>query len=92
MNYNVVAHHVRLSAGAGMGMKPSDYRTVPLAFDEHHRLHNIGEREYWRINGLDPFKLMADYLVLYCYQRDQMNGLIDSIGGFIDGQPNEPHS
>lgn len=39
--------HVRLGSGAGMGQKPSDWRTVPLCRDHHAEQHRIGERTFW---------------------------------------------
>jgi hypothetical protein len=49
-----VAHHIRLGTGGGMGLKPSDYCTVPLTNDEHLKLHTQGEAAYWQERGIDP--------------------------------------
>lgn len=40
--------HVRLGSGAGLGQKPSDFRTVSLCRDCHSRQHNIGEATFWQ--------------------------------------------
>lgn len=56
---DVVAHHVRMGAGAGMGQKPSDFRTVPLTDAQHRDLHDHGERGFWARAGIDPEKVMA---------------------------------
>jgi hypothetical protein len=39
--------HVRIGSGAGMGQKPSDWRTVSLCRDCHSGQHSIGERTFW---------------------------------------------
>ena len=54
------AHHVRLFGDGGCGLKPSDYRTVPLCAVQHDALHNMGEKTFWKANDID-----IDMLVLY---------------------------
>lgn len=61
-----VAHHVRMGGNGGMGVKPSDYRTVPLTDLEHRALHQMGEKEYWRRVGVDPDLVIISLLVAYC--------------------------
>lgn len=56
---DIVAHHVRCLGGGGVGLKPSDYLTVPLTAYEHVQLHNVGERSYWKAKGVDPGKMIA---------------------------------
>lgn len=46
-----------------MGLKPSDYRTVPLTPLEHHRLHAMGEVSYWEKVQIIPEIAMADMLI-----------------------------
>lgn len=41
------AAHVRLGMGGGIGLKPSDYRTVPLCRYCHAEQHAKGERTFW---------------------------------------------
>ncbi len=60
--YNVVAHHVRLNAGAGMGQKPDDYLTLPIHANKHYELHNTGEKSFWAKNKIDPFCSMLIYI------------------------------
>jgi hypothetical protein len=65
----VVAHHVRCFNGwAGMAIKPSDYRTLPIRADEHSRLHAQGEASYWLEAGIDAryeiSRRLRDYLLI----------------------------
>lgn len=72
---DVVAHHVRLGGGGGIGIKPSDYRTVPLHTEEHFHLHNKGEASYWKEKGIDPFKVMITQMIVYLsLQAPKHNG------------------
>jgi hypothetical protein len=48
-----------------MGIKPSDYRVVPLTHEEHMYLHQHGELEFWEDVGLDPRCIIAANLVVY---------------------------
>lgn len=50
-----VAAHVRMGGSGGVGLKPSDYRTVPLTDSEHRQQHQVGEKAFWRGCGVDPF-------------------------------------
>lgn len=50
---DVVAHHIRLGAGAGVGQKPSDYRTIPLTAEKHVELHNTGEKMWFLCHNID---------------------------------------
>lgn len=52
-DYEIVAHHVKIFKDGGMGIKPSDYRTVPLTPLEHQRLHAMGEHSYWAAKKID---------------------------------------
>lgn len=59
------AAHVRYLGACGTGMKPSDEFCVPLSFANHHAQHKHGnEREWWRIQGIDPAKLIAELVEL----------------------------
>jgi len=31
-----------------MGLKPSDYQTLPLHYEEHEKLHRMGERSFFQ--------------------------------------------
>jgi hypothetical protein len=48
-----------------MGIKPSDYRVVPLTHEEHMRLHQHGEDEFWDDAGIDPRCIIAANLIVY---------------------------
>lgn len=54
-----VAHHVRMGQGGGMGLKPTDYRSLPLTDAEHKKLHQHGEAYFWLGAGVDPWAAMA---------------------------------
>lgn len=45
----------------GMGQKPGDNWTVPLAHDVHMDQHASGERQWWLDHGIDPI-LVASLL------------------------------
>lgn len=71
--------HVRIGSGAGMGQKPSDYRTVSLCTPCHQRQHNIGEATFWR--GKDVEALVAAFIAasprkfeIAQAQREKSNG------------------
>ena len=68
---NVVTHHVRLYGWGGMGIKPSDYRVVPLTYGEHLRLHQHGEAAFWEEVGIDPRSVIAANMLVYL--RDVMH-------------------
>jgi hypothetical protein len=55
------AHHLRVSAERGVGMKATDRWTVPLTRDEHEDLHRFGSRrevEWFARHGIpEPFAL-----------------------------------
>lgn len=50
----VEACHVRMGHRGGMGLKPSDYATVPLHADLHREQHQHGEKAFWAKYGKDP--------------------------------------
>ena len=65
-NTSTEAAHVRYGSPqngkryVGKGEKPSDKWTVPLCGRHHAIQHQIGEREFWLIAGIDPVQLAAD--------------------------------
>ena len=62
------AHHITIAEPKAMGMKVSDYYTVPLCYTHHHQLHMTGEAKFWTKIGINP-KFYA--LLLYCiYNSD----------------------
>lgn len=61
--HGVVAHHLRGPGhGGGMGLKPSDYRTVPINQFLHEELHRTGERSFWQRHGICPELYVCDML------------------------------
>lgn len=80
-----------------MGLKPSDYRCVPLNQFYHQRLHSQGERSFWAEHGICPEVHMSDFLrewleVRYglhvppVYEYETAVELIASIEKFIVSQ------
>ncbi len=68
--FEVVAHHVRMKPhGGGVGLKPSDYRTVPLQTMRHLELHSMSDRVFWQKHGVDPNLVMARLLRQYLAVR-----------------------
>ncbi len=64
-NQFIVAHHVRCFGWGGVGIKPSDYRVVPLTHEEHADLHNYGEQEFWNDHDIDPRAHIAAQMMVY---------------------------
>lgn len=53
------AAHIRKFGDGGMGIKPSDDRTVPLCAFHHRIQHHIGEMKFW--GGADEIYRAIDY-------------------------------
>lgn len=68
-SHNVVAHHVRIGQSGGMGIKPSDYRCLPIDYQLHMILHNVGEKTFWKDHKIDPFKEIITQLFVYLSQE-----------------------
>jgi hypothetical protein len=49
----VVAHHLTFLGGQGRGTKECDSKTVSLCHSHHMNLHNIGEKSFWTMWGID---------------------------------------
>lgn len=52
----------------GMGQKPDDKWTVPLAHDVHMDQHASGERKWWADHGIDPLFVAA---LLWVHSGDE---------------------
>lgn len=61
----IVAAHIRMGGGAGMGMKPSDNRTIPLCHSCHSLQHQRGEMWFHGQYFQDACRLSADLYKLY---------------------------
>jgi len=72
---DMVAHHVRMGCTGGMGLKPSDYRTIPLTAYEHFKLHQGVEKEYYDKADLDVDMVMKELLEKYL--RDEKGIVIN---------------
>lgn len=46
-------HHGKKSGGGGMGLKPSDYQTVPLCTEHHGEFHQRGQIGHWDAKETD---------------------------------------
>lgn len=59
------AHHVRLGSNSGIGLKPSDYRALPLCSFCHDELHQHGEADFWTQHAIMPEAEIAKYMIMY---------------------------
>ncbi len=50
----IQAHHVRCIAPRSMGVRVSDYLTVPLCGEHHSVLHSLNEYRFWYNRHIDP--------------------------------------
>lgn len=66
---DMVAHHVRTDCRGGMGLKPSDFNTIPLTAFQHFLLHQGVEKEYYSRHHLDVGAVMRELLERYLYQK-----------------------
>jgi hypothetical protein len=78
----VVAHHVRCFGHGGTGLKPPDYLCVPLTGMEHHQLHQMGEKTYWGVRGVDPAAMVIMTMLVYLSQFSSKE-MIDDLGRII---------
>ena len=67
--YSVQAHHIRLGTDGGIGLKPSDYYTIPLCVTHHKEVHDKGEfstyNKYKRFfMNKEPKDFARDFLYL----------------------------
>lgn len=67
--YQIQAAHIRTGTGGGMGLKPCDSWCIPLSVDEHHKQHQIGERQYWG-DRLELVKTLAQFLWKHSGNRE----------------------
>lgn len=77
----IVAHHVRMGGNGGTGIKPSDYRCVPLSNDEHGDLHSKGERTFWEYYGVDPDEVQIYLMLKYIKDR---KAVLDALEDLIE--------
>jgi len=66
---DIHAHHIRQGTVAGTGIKPSDYRAVPLSPTSHFYLHQKGEKAFWEMNAIDPEILVMKFLTSFWLQN-----------------------
>jgi hypothetical protein len=59
----IEAAHVRTGTDGGTGLKPSDCWTVPLCSLHHAQQHQIGERSFEVLHGID-LRTIADLIWL----------------------------
>lgn len=70
---DVVAHHVRCLGGGGMGIKPSDYLCIPITSFFHAKLHQIGEKEFYRQHDIDIESALKMNLLIYLAGHRKVN-------------------
>jgi hypothetical protein len=85
----IVAHHVRVYGGGGMGIKVPDYMCVPLDSLQHQMLHSMGEKTFWEKHETNPSHVIKAMISMYMFQRamylvvenpDDRKALTDAIG------------
>ena len=62
------AAHYRTGTDGGTSQKPSDTFCVPLCFGVggcHEEQHAMGETEFWKYHGVNPFEIMVKSLTEY---------------------------
>lgn len=84
-----VAHHVRCYGHGGVGIKPSDYLTVPLTPTEHNLLHQTGEAEYFQKNNALPMFSIAVSLMIYLANKYSPEGVIKVLIELIEREGEE---
>lgn len=69
---DIQACHVSFAApqygayGRGKGQKASDRWVVPMTAAEHIRQHDMNERAFWDLTGLDPHLICLILYGLFC--------------------------
>ena len=63
---DVQAAHIRLGLGGGMGIKPSDYRAVPIQAITHRQQHQMGEKAFWLLHAREPEVEIMRHLAAFC--------------------------
>lgn len=66
----------------GMGLKPSDFRTVALCHRCHHSQHQYGERSFW--GDTNPDVVIISLLVNYMGDTKEV---ISALENRLDGGP-----
>lgn len=71
-----------------MGLKPSDYRCIPLRADIHVDLHSWknGERDWYDTNGIEPSKSIVVLMAQYAAENGFSSLLIERIEGVLEEQ------
>jgi hypothetical protein len=62
-----------------MGLKPSDYRTIPLVWALHDRLHNQGEASFYDEYRVNPDELIVKYLTKYLTEKGESKRTVDAL-------------
>ena len=68
-----VAHHVRFNDNtSGVGLRPSDYRVLPLLHAYHttgsDAVHRIGPKSFYQKFSVDPKKVMILQMIDYLFE------------------------
>lgn len=94
----VQAAHVRMAGDGGIGLKPSDYRAVPLCARCHGEQHQHGEATFWRARGADPNAVIIRLITAYIVDRhgqwmvvsgpriDGRRAVVDALAAVVEGQ------
>lgn len=83
-HHSIEAAHVRIGNGGGMGLKPSDFRAVPLCHLCHLVQHQHGEASFWSELNKDPdvicISLMGEWLAKQGKGKEAL-GVLEEICG-----------
>jgi len=83
-DHEIQAHHVRLFGDGGTGLKPSDFRTVPICAAQHATLHNMGERSFWKANDIDIEMTVMSFMARYIQQQSLSIRAFEALEGVIE--------
>lgn len=87
-NYSITHHHVRIGNEGGTGLKPSDYRCIPLSMYCHtiglNCVHSMGERSFFKHHDFDPDKTIVRLLLQYISKKHPTTSLKSVIEALED--------
>jgi hypothetical protein len=62
-----------------MGIKPSDYRTIPVNQDNHLFIHQKGEKEAYKLYEVNTDELILKNLIKYCIEENKSKDAIRAL-------------
>ena len=58
------ACHIRILSDGGVGIKPSDYLTLPFIYQYHKMQTDLGEQTFYAKFNINPFTLAKDLVIM----------------------------